>query len=211
MKVTKLLKYSFLYELINPIIQYKALIDWYKRGKIPPTPHRIKQALIKKFASKYSIKTFIETGTYLGNMVNDIKSIFETIYTIELDKNLYKRAKNKFSKNPHISVICGDSATTLPRILSQINIPTLFWLDAHYSRGITSKAEKETPVIEEVSAILNHPIKKHVILIDDADCFIGKNDYPTLKYLKSLINLNDSNLTVTVKDNIILITPKHQY
>lgn len=209
MKIIELIKYSFLYELTNPIIQHKALRDWHKRGKMPPTPHRIKQAIIKKIAYQYSIKTFIETGTYLGNMIDDVKTIFKKIYTIELDKNLYKRARNKFSKNPHVSIIFGNSATALPHILSQINKPALFWLDAHYSRGITARAEKETPIIEEISAILNHPIKKHIILIDDADCFIGKNDYPTLKYLKNFIKSQNASLTITVEYNMIIVTPKN--
>lgn len=209
MKIIELIKYSFLYELTNPIIQHKALRDWHKRGKTPPTPHCIKQAIIKKIAYQYSIKTFIETGTYLGNMVDDVKTIFKKIYTIELDKNLYKRARNKFSKNPHVSIIFGDSATALPHILSRINKPVLFWLDAHYSKGITARAEKETPIIEEISAILNHPVKKHVILIDDADCFTGKNDYPTLKFLKSFIKSNNASLAITVEYNMIIVIPKN--
>ncbi|OGE42643.1 hypothetical protein A3B45_00355 [Candidatus Daviesbacteria bacterium RIFCSPLOWO2_01_FULL_39_12] len=209
MKITKLVKYSFLYELINPIIQFQALIDWYIQGKMPPTPRLIKQAIIKRLAAKYYIKIFIETGTYLGNMINGVKTAFEKIYTIELDKKLYKRAKNKFSTNPRISVICGNSAAILPRILNRINKPAILWLDAHYSRGITTKGRKETPIIEEMSVILNHPIKKHVILIDDADCFIGKNDYPTLKYLKTFVKSNNSSLTITVEYNMIIITPKN--
>lgn len=204
-KIFERLKLTPLYEIILPIIQRKQLHDWLLRGKKPPTPHLIKQKIIRKYASKYSVKTFVETGTYLGTMVNAAKNIFNKIYTIELDKLLYMRAKKKFSKFEYISVLFGDSAKVLPVILRKINKPTLFWLDAHYSGGITAKGKLDTPVIEEIKSILNHKIKGHIILIDDASEFNGKNDYPTIKMIKDIVSKKYPNCIFKTEYNTLQI------
>ena len=81
----------------------------------------------------------------------------------------------------------GDSIDVLPEILAKIEQPCLFWLDAHYSGGVTAKGKKETPILQEIQYILNHDIDRHIILIDDARCFNGQNDYPTIQELKNII------------------------
>jgi hypothetical protein len=84
----------------------------------------------------------------------------------------------------------------------------LFWLDAHYypnSGGTTAKGELETPIIKELHCILNHPVEGHVILIDDAREFPGRNNYPTIAQLQDLIVKRHPNRAFEVKDDIIRI------
>ena len=119
-----------------------------------PVPHLVKQKLIKNLAKEYNIRTFIETGTYLGAMVQAVSNEFEKIYTVELDKKLYRRAKFIFKNNRKIRVILGDSEKKLPVLINKIHSPTIFWLDAHYSRGITSKGKLESPIKAELRCIL---------------------------------------------------------
>jgi hypothetical protein len=71
-------------------------------------------------------------------------------------------------------------------VLQKLREPTLFWLDGHWSGGITAKGEKETPIVAECEAVLSHPVRGHVILIDDARCFTGENDYPTVAEMRAL-------------------------
>jgi hypothetical protein len=154
-------------------------------GKPNPPPHLFKQQVIKYFANLFSLDVFIETGTYLGNMIEAVKQVFTEIYTIEISQDLYKVAKKRFSHNNHIKVLHGNSGKLLDQILSPISKPCLFWLDAHYSSGITAKSDIDTPVNKELYSISRHPLKKfHVILIDDARCYTGANDYPELGLLK---------------------------
>jgi len=159
------------------------------------------------YAKRFSINIFIETGTYLGNTVNAVKKIIKEIYSIELNKVLYLKAKQKFIKYKHINIILGDSSKKLPKILSNINSPCLFWLDAHYSGGNTSKTNVETPITKELLCILNHPNKDHVILIDDAHDFTGRNDYPTIPELKEIVNQYEERILI-IKDDVIKIYRK---
>lgn len=207
LKLFEYAKLTPIYEIIIPFKQRRELNDWIKRNKLPPTPQLIKQKIIKNFAIKYKISTLIETGTYLGTTIDAIKDSFKKIYTIELDKLLYKRAKRKFKNKKNIFCYQGDSGKILSNILKKINKPAIFWLDAHYSKGITAKGEKETPIIDEVNHILNHYIKKHTILIDDADNFKNHKYYPRIEQLRKLVSEKYPRYKFKILHNIICVYP----
>jgi len=59
--------------------------------------------------------------------------------------------------------------------------------------------------MKELRRIFNHEIKNHVILIDDARFFIGKDNYPTLQELKEFVLKNYPKSTFNVEDDIIRI------
>jgi hypothetical protein len=81
----------------------------------------------------------------------------------------------------------------------------LFWLDAHYSGEGTALADSETPVLSELDCIFSHAVKGHVILIDDARCFDGKGDYPSLPEIKTYVSERRPDLICEVRDDIIRI------
>ena len=179
---------------------------WVKAGKPVPTPHCVKEKAVKKYAQRYNLQTFIETGTYLGDMVNAVKNSFNNTYSIELQQALHAKAAKRFSRHNHIQIIHGDSSIELNKLLKNIDEPCLFWLDGHYSSGETAKGKKETPILEELIHIFNHKNKEHVILIDDAREFVGKNDYPTLGELKAFVMDKRPDYSFEVTDDIICLT-----
>jgi len=184
------------------------LFLWQIGGKKPPYPQLLKAKTLLQTAKKYHLKVFIETGTYLGYTVQMTRSRFDKVYTIELDKELAKRAKRIFAHNKRVTVIQGDSGKELKKILHKTKKPALFWLDAHYSGGVTSKGGKETPIVEELKVIAKHKIKSHVILVDDARHFTGGAGYPNLAELKTFVRKNFANKRFLVKNDIIEIFPK---
>jgi hypothetical protein len=160
---------------------------WEKQGRPSPPPHIIKEELIRDFARTFNTNILIETGTYLGDMVHAMKKSFSRIISFELDQTLAAQAQDRFAKDEHIEIVQGDSGKLLGDYLRTINEACLFWLDGHYSGGITAKGTLETPIKKELTAILSHPVDGHVILIDDARCFTGENDYPTLDELRNFV------------------------
>lgn len=209
-KIKNIIKNTPLYPPIFNILELIRIREWEKRGKCGEPPTLIKQKTVKEYAYLFNIDTLIETGTYIGQMVSATKDAFKEIFSIELDNKLFERAKKKFAHYPHIHIIHGNSGKILPEILASLKKPCLFWLDAHYSSGITAKADVETPIKEELKAILSHSIQNHVILIDDAHHFIGKNNYPTIKWLKDYILKHHSGWIFEIKNNIIRIHPSHE-
>lgn len=181
---------------------------WRIKGKPAPAPHPIKIQVILKYAQRLKINSLIETGTYLGETVLATKGYFQKIYSIELGRDLYTLARKTFRGDRNIEIIYGDSAKVLPEIIKKINKPYVFWLDAHYSGGITSKSLKETPIMQELKSILKNKIRNHVILIDDARFFTGDNDYPTFKEVKTFVKEFLPKHKINIENDIIMIIPK---
>ena len=205
LKITlKNLIYStILYDLIRPLKQTMDLLIWYKRKQQAPLPHLIKQKIVKEYARRFNTNTLIETGTYLGDMIYATRKIFAVIISIEIDSNLFEIAKRRFSRFSHIRILRGDSGNILVDVLSKIHEPCLFWLDAHYSGGITSRGDLETPIRKELELIFNHFVSGHVVLIDDARDFTGQNSYPSIDDLRNLVREKKSEWVLEVKDDII--------
>lgn len=181
---------------------------WYMSGKKTPPPQYVKARTLATLGKRYGLRTFIETGTYLGQTVNSLKNKFKEIHSIEISEKLFNRANKVFQKFNHVHIHQGDSATVLPRVLAELKEPALFWLDGHYSGGLTEKGALETPINQELESIFAHPIKSHVILIDDARCFVGKDDYPTLDELKSHVARLKPDAKIQVRNDMILIADK---
>ena len=154
--------------------------------------NRLKQHTVKYYAKRFSAHTFVESGTYKGDMVKAVKKTFEKIYSIELDEQLYKRAERMFRRYKHITIIRGDSSEILPKTAD------IFWLDAHYSGRMTAKS---FPIMRELKRINNFS----VILIDDARKYM-KNEYGNIEDLKEFISRKWPNSKFEVKDDIIRIT-----
>lgn len=185
--------------------EHRNLERWAANGRPVPPPHQLKRNVLREYAKRHGIRVLVETGTYMGEMVHAMREQFDTIFSIELAPELYKQAADRFAAFPNVNIVYGDSATMLPEILGKITEPALFWLDGHYSEGNTAKGSKDTPILSELEAVYQHPVKHHVVLIDDARCFNGTGDYPTLSELERFVRLRLTDASFEVKDDIIRI------
>lgn len=180
------------------------IAKWEKQGKPIPVPHAIKQQIVNRYREKHEITTFIESGTYLGDMISAQKSNFAKLYTIELNKDLAQWAKRRFKKDSHVKIIQGDSGKVMPSIVNDLQEKALFWLDGHYSGGITARGDKDCPIVDEVKAIVLSGIQ-HILIIDDARYFIGERDYPTINGLSSFILNAYPNSAIQIEHDCIII------
>ena len=197
--------YKYIYHLKIDRTQKKVLAEWNLAENPLPPPHEYKQRVIYEYAVRFNLKTFVETGTFLGFMIEIMKYRFEKIISIELDQELFDKATFKFSSEKNIEIVHGDSANMLPVVLQKLSEPALFWLDGHYSGGVTAKGELHTPIIEELESILKNSTRGHVILIDDARCFVDNSDYPSIDTLRALVKNSHSDLSFAVENDIIRI------
>lgn len=197
----------FIYDNLRLLGHYLQIALWYLQKRPLPLPPRKKHQFLQKCARQFSTPVFVETGTYYGDTLNALKNNFKKLYSIELDEYLCHRAQKRFSRYSHINVFCGDSAQHLPPIIAQINQPTLFWLDAHYSGGITAKGSRASPILQELTQIFKEASFNYIILIDDARCFTESGDFPSLQELRTLVGsyTKAHNLSMTIHDDIIRI------
>jgi hypothetical protein len=203
---------SYPADLLRRVRNDRQLASWEKEGKRLPPPGVVKRRILAAYATAFNPRTFIETGTYLGQTTYAMKDYFQSIYSIELNEHFANKAKHRFRAHSHMQILQGDSGQRLPELLGKISETCLFWLDGHYGHysgtAVAAKADLETPVMNEVRAILNHKVKDHVILIDDARCFDGTHDYPTMSELRALIESNRPNYDYSVQNDVIRIHPR---
>ncbi|MDD4969934.1 MAG: hypothetical protein PHT07_10950 [Paludibacter sp.] len=181
----------------------KKIAEWKKNGRFIPPPDIVKQDIICSYQKKSKYSIFIETGTYKGDMVQAQKRRFKKIISIELGVDLFEKAQKRFDSDENITIIQGDSGNILPEILIYIDKPVIFWLDGHYSGGITAQGKKVCPIFEEIDAIFQGMKFDHILLIDDARDFNGFGDYPTIENLSEYIVSKNINYQIEVKDDII--------
>lgn len=177
---------------------------WMAAGQPPvPPPQLHKREVLRAYAKQFGLRSFVETGTFLGDTVAALEDVFQVIHTIELSPELSRQARQRFAEKPHIHVVEGDAGTRLTEILPSLPGPCLFWLDAHYSAGFTARAGQDTPIKQELSSIAKlRPEGRDVILIDDARCFDGQNGYPTLAELRAQLQSTGYDV-VEVEDDIV--------
>lgn len=191
----------------NQTIQKMIIKDWENSGRPCPPPHIIKQLAIIKYQEISNYSSFVETGTFLGDMIEAQMNNFNQLYSIELSEPLYLKAKKRFEGLPKVEILNGDSGTVLVSLAKELTMPSIFWLDGHYSGGFTAKGDKDCPIIEELDAIFNGGQLKHIILIDDARLFVGKNAYPTIDELKHYISSQSLQYQLNIENDIIALTP----
>ena len=117
---------------------------------------------------------FLETGTYLGETVEEVQPYFLNIHTIEISEYLFNRYKQEHNDYDNVKTHLGDSTYEISKILKGLdkNDNTIFWLDGHFSAGMTSKGDKDCPLIEECNSINDvYKSNEALILIDDYNLF----------------------------------------
>jgi len=196
------------YEILKLQRDRKALKVWKSQGRPAPPPRVIKENAIRQYSKIFNTRTLIETGTYKGDMVYAVRRYFDKVVSFELDPLLYEEATKRFAQDQNVSIVLGDSGQLLGEHLATITEPCLFWLDGHYSGGITAKSALNTPIKNELDQILKHHVSGHVILVDDARCFNGEDDYPTLQELKHFILNIKPDWEFSVRDDIIRVHQK---
>jgi hypothetical protein len=163
--------------------------------------------LIKSINDVFSPDLFIETGTYLGDSLAEASAIFPTCYSIEIAEELYKRAKERFKDDQNIHLLQGNSAEKLGEIdFSQIK-SAFFWLDAHYSGGLT-EGEGFCPLVEEVAFIGSLNVD-HYIFIDDARFVLSPFQGERYCSIEGLFStFPENNYNVIINDMIISVPSK---
>ncbi len=183
----------------------------------------LKSSLLTQLKTCFGIRSFVETGTYLGGTSIKAAQIFDEVHTIELSPELYLKALHRFKPWENVSVYCGDSGEILEYILPTIGGRILFYLDGHNSGHITAKGALDTPILKELQAIENAKKTDSVILIDDIrvfqdSCFpekiislnIGLETYPDLKELVAAILRINSSYQICFLGDALLAFPKDQ-
>jgi hypothetical protein len=163
-----LIRDSYLYHIFDPI---RGCIDWSRSKYAAPSPHFIKQACLLRNA--YPNATWVETGTFLGETTEVLSKHGSMVYSIEPEPALFANARAYFNSFDNVEILNGTSEQVFPSLLPKIHGDVNFWLDGHYSAGVTFHGSQDTPILDELKSIaanLGH-FNRTCVLVDDIRCF----------------------------------------
>jgi hypothetical protein len=128
--------------------------------------------LIKGYTSEFFEKypVFIETGTYNGWTTFAMEPHFNEIHTIEIKQDIYEKTKGEYNGDK-INFYLGDSSVVLNDVCKKVSQPSVFFLDGHWSAGDTGKGDKDCPLYEELTVIIDNFKQDAIIIIDDFRLF----------------------------------------
>ena len=153
-----------------------------------PAPPRVKRAVLRRYGATEG--TWVETGTYRGDTTAFLARAAQHVYSIEPGPDLARDARERFAADSRVTIVEGLAEDRLAEVLDGIEAgPVSFWLDGHYSAGVTHRGPSETPIRAELAVVEKHldrltPVS---VLIDDVRCFDPTNpeyaEYPSRGWL----------------------------
>jgi hypothetical protein len=185
----------------------QVLIQWAVAGGPLPPPDFIKKITVLQYATVFSVRSFIETGTFAGTTTKLLAEHGYQCKSVELSDHYYEQAVIKFAALSNVELFHGDSGDLLGSMVASAEAPHLFWLDGHYSGGKTTRSSSDTPIVRELNQLLSCDIKNSVILIDDIHEF-GKGDYPPVRFIEDYVKTNLPEHKYEIFGDIFRITPR---
>jgi hypothetical protein len=132
----------------------------------------LSRAFVLGLRDAFGVKSFVETGTYLGGTLAKLCDDFDSLDSIELSSDYYAHAMKRFAKQRRVRLTNADSASGLQVVLKRLSLdPAIIWLDAHYSGGNTAKGQSNTPIKIELGVVVAQLQRNDIVLIDDLRLF----------------------------------------
>lgn len=211
--IKQIFKHSFLYpryrDYIQRMRQAKEMRNWLEGDKKTPLPHLEKQKFLLALKGAHDCTTFVETGTYAGDMTGVMARHFKQVHSIELSEFHHQTAKLRFRGRTNIHLHLGDSSQVLGKIIPGLDGKVLFWLDGHYSGESTARGNLDTPIVHELQVVLQAKTGYlPVVAIDDARCFDGTGDYPSVDQLSKMVAALCPSASFDIKHDIIMVIPR---
>lgn len=133
---------------------------------------------------------FIETGTLFGHTTLHASYWFGQVHTIELSPELHALATRTLAHRDNIRCHHGNSGAVLPGLIPQLQGPSLFFLDAHWSG--------DSSVDWQQSAWGGYPVD--TARIDDADLSEANRQVPLMQELEEIGTAHTARALVLIDD-----------
>jgi hypothetical protein len=155
---------------------------------------------IKKLRDRFDIKVYVETGTFRGQGTTVNSGIFDTVLTVEINREYYLNAKCRMLNLTNVYQTLASSPDYLRSISPALKTAgtVMFFLDAHFYDA-TLPLEDRLIVMQELKAL--EGFGNCVIVIHDFNC----NGLGGLCYDGQLLNFD------LVKDTIAKVNPNFHY
>lgn len=200
-------RFPLLYDVLEPLNSQIIVSRWRRQGAPIPASPSVKRVMLRRTAQEHGLRVLIETGTFRGDTVMALRRDFDRIVSVELSPELHAKAVRQTRHQHNAELLLGDSGEVLPGVLATLHQPALFWLDAHYSGGVTALGDRVSPISSELDVILGHAVRGHVVLVDDAREFhdSARSGYPGAEVIAAAAR--QYNYAMSEKHDIFFLVP----
>lgn len=136
----------------------QAEMPWWAK---PMNCQAVRLELVRRLFADCRIARVVETGTFLGTTTEFFAQFGLPVVTAEHNPDVAARASERLRKFGNVDLRICDSVLMLQSLVQEPidrNVPTLFYLDAHW--------EKHLPLRQEAELAIGN-FSKAVLLIDD--------------------------------------------
>lgn len=168
--------------------------------------------LARRLRDSLELQAAVETGTYLGDSAVSLAQHFDRVWTIEVAEHLWSAAKESHAR-PNVTFVHGASQDELSGI--DPGGPALYWLDGHWSAGVTGGQDCECPVLQEVRELDKMPnAAASAVLIDDARLFLAppgpphdRSQWPSLIDVIDVLREQHDRYVTIIEDVVVAVPP----
>ena len=176
----------------------------------------IDPGLVTALKTCLPLQFFVETGTFNGDSIENVRSLFEKLYSVEIADAYYQKACERFKGDSAIELFHGASPDFLQRLRAGLaEKSVIYWLDAHWcvAEEPTGGQTSQCPLLQELEALekLN---EQSVVIIDDARLFLATppaphetKHWPDFDAILGKLRALSSVHRVSVLNDTILFTP----
>lgn len=154
---------------------------------------------------KYKTPILIETGSYIGDGIQcALQAGYDLIKSVDISQIQYDHCSIRFKNNNKVQLFLGSTENMLWDMIKDIDHQITFWLDAHQSGEGTPMSHQKCPLEDELQIIAQHPIKNHIIMIDDMRCAgTVEFDYKSRELIENAILKINPNYTIVYEYGIV--------
>lgn len=158
--------------------------------------------------ARHGLTAFVETGIWHGGTTQWALQHFDQVFACDLDPVWVAHARARFEEYACLRLECADSRTFLRKVLPELAVPALIYLDAHYIADKHSAGDPhDCPLLGELG-LLRQVAVPHVAVIDDARLIVGRDpDYlswPTFDEVRAAL----PEWTVTHEGRALVAVPR---
>lgn len=193
----------------NSAYAASSFLGWTRANFNSPAPQIVKWSVLSRWGGN---SCWVETGTFLGDTTLFLSKLAKLVKSIEPSQKLAADAVSRLKPFGNIEIICDLSENILDELVSELiskgENDFSFWLDGHFSEGITFQGPVDTPIRTELNIIGKHfqNIERLTVFIDDVRCFNpARHEYRTYPDLNFLVDWATSNQLYWVIEHDIFI------
>jgi hypothetical protein len=173
----------------------------------------VDRAAVELVAGSLGLTTFVETGTFHGDSLANVRDLFASLHSAEVDPDLAAAAKARFHGDFGVTIHQGSSPNVLRDLHATPLGRVLYWLDAHWCESAGSDPTGQCPLLAEIDAIgVVGP--NSVIAIDDARLFLAPptaahniTDWPHFDEVLTRLRTAAPNHRIVVLNDVIWAVP----